>query len=310
MKTFKFLTNSIEFESKGLKGEREYYVKGYISTDEIDRANEVVTREAMKSMVEQIKAGSVKLDIEHSTFTGENDIPVGKILDAGIDENGVWVKCTLNKAHSRFNEYWKSIKDGFLDAFSIAYKPLEIAKDVINGTEITLLKAVELLNVAITGNPVCRTAKMTESFYKSLKYINEYKSEEDAKMTEEVKPTDAPVADVKEVKEEVKEEIKEEPKEEVKEEITEKPKEEVKEEPVKEEVKEEPKEEVKEVNPLDTIKSLQGDIAELKSSNDKLEAELKDLNSRIQKPVLKARANTEIKSEDIPAKKHNPLDMI
>ena len=297
MKTFKFVTNKLTHETIGLKGERNYFVTGYISTDEIDRANEVVTREAMKSMVEQIKAGNVKLDIEHSTFTGENDIPVGKIVDAGIDEKGVWVKCTLNKAHSRFNEYWKSISDGFLDAFSIAYKPLEIAKEVVNGVTVTLLKAVELLNVAITGNPICRTATMTESFYKSLKYINEnVKSEEDNNMAEEeIIETIAPV--VEEVKEEVTEvpaETKEEPKEEVKEEVEE-----------VEEVTEKPK-----VNPLDTIKSLKDEMAELKSVNEKLVASVKAIEERIKKPVLKAIANTQIKTSDIPVKEQNPLDML
>ena len=290
MKTFKFNTNTIEFNTVGLKGERDYYVTGYISTDEIDRANDVVTREAMKSMVSQIKAGSVKLDIEHSTFTGEADIPVGKIIDAGIDEKGVWVKCTLNKAHSRFNEYWKSIKNGFLDAFSIAYKPLEIVKDIIDGVEVTLLKAVELLNVAITGNPICRSATMTESFYKSLKYINEnLKSEEIQMVEEEIKPIEEVVETTPEVVEEVKEEVVEE----------------VKEEPV-EEVKEEPT-----VNPLDSIKSLNSEVAKLKAMNKNLEDKYNELSDKIKKPILKSVINTEpILKNKQTQQIVNPLDRI
>jgi len=204
MKSFKFLTNSLEHEVVGLKGEREYYVTGHISTDEIDRSNEVVTREAMNEMVVQIKAGNVKLDVEHSTFMGENDIPVGKIVDAGIDEQGVWVKCVLNKAHNRFNEYWQSIKSNFLDAFSIAYKVKDYAEEVVNGVKVTLLKSIELLNVAITGNPVNRGAKMTESFYKSLKYIEENKIKGETIMVDENVESPAPVAEpVVEPKQEV-----------------------------------------------------------------------------------------------------------
>jgi len=112
--TLKFMTNSMMYEEVGMKSGKEYYVTGYISTSEIDRANEIVTRDAMKSMVTQIKNGNIKLDIDHSTFTGENDIPVGKIVDAGLDAKGVWVKCVVNKHHSKFGEIWKSIRDGFL----------------------------------------------------------------------------------------------------------------------------------------------------------------------------------------------------
>lgn len=300
MKTFKFITNNVEYKSIGLKGEREYYVTGYISTDEIDRANEVVTREAMKSMVDQINSGSVKLDIEHSTFTGDNDIPVGKIVDAGIDEKGVWVKCTLNKAHSRFNEYWKSIKNGFLDAFSIAYKPLEIAKDIVNGTTVTFLKAVELLNVAITGNPICRSAKMTESFYKSLKYINENIKSEETEMVEEVKENVPVENENPEVEQE--EVVKEEPKEEVKEEVVEEPK--------KEEAIPEEKEDDK-VNPLDMIKSLQKEIAKLKSINEELNCDFKNLSDKVKKPILKSVVSdtSETKEEKIEIKR-NPLDFL
>jgi len=262
MDTFKFTTNSLTHEVVGLKGEREYYVTGHISTDEVDRAGEVVTREAMKSMVEQIKSGNVKLDIEHSTFIGENDVPVGKIIDAGMDDKGVWVKCVLNKAHSRFNEYWKSIKEGFLDAFSIAYKTLETTKEVIEGATVTMLKTLELLNVAITGNPICRGATMTESFYKSLKHM------EENNMTEE--NVEEPIA-----KPAVEEPVVEEP-------VVEEKVEEVVEEPVVEE-----KVEDKDPNPLDAIKGMQKEIASLK-------AEIEGLQKTLKKPVLKAINNTDI----------------
>lgn len=292
MKTFKFLTNNLQHEIVGLKGEREYYVTGYISTEEIDRANEVVTKEAMKEMVAQIKSGNVKLDIEHSTFTGENDIPVGKIVDAGIDEKGVWVKCTLNRAHNKFNEYWQSIKGGYLDAFSIAYKVKEYAKTIMKGIEVTLLKNIELLNIAITGNPVNTGAKMTESFYKSLKYINENQLKGEQEMNEEEKTVEKPAPEEK-VVEPKQEEVKEsEP-------VSEPEKEEPKTEPEPEKPKEEPKEEPEKeseteqkANPLDQIKSLKADNVELKADNEEIRKELKALKKEINKPVLKSVSET------------------
>jgi len=297
-KSFSFVTNYLSYEEVGTKGSKEYYVKGYISTDEVDRANEVVTREAMKSMVNQIKAGNVKLDVEHSTFQeGENDIPVGKIMDAGMDEKGLWVKCVLNKAHSKFKEVWASVKNGFLDAFSIAYKTTEFVNELVDGVNVTLLKGLELLNVAITGNPICRGAKMTESFYKSMKYINENK--EVKNMTEEnveSKPeAEAEAPKEEEAKEEVKEEVQEEKPEEVKEE--EKPAE-VGEEAPKEEVEEE------KPQPLDEIKSL------MKKEIASLKAEVKALKKELAKPQMKGVAQTDIAEvkEEINIK--SPMQMI
>lgn len=301
-KTFSFITNSMNYEEIGSKSDKEYYVKGYISTDEVDRANEVVTREAMNGMVSQIKAGNVKLDIEHSTFAGDNDIPVGRIVDAGMDDKGVWVKCTLNRHHSKFGEIWKSIKDGFLDAFSIAYKVTNTAREVINGTQVTLLKGLELLNVAITGNPVCRGARMSESFYKSLKYNVEVKND---KMVDEIVETPAPV--VEEVKEEPKVEAVVEPEtEEVIEEKAEKKVVEPKVEETPEEKKkkkEDDKEDSSEPRPLDTIKSMNKEIAELK-------AEVKSLNKIINKPQMKAIASTDIAEVKSEVEFHSPLQAI
>ena len=258
-KSFKFVTNFLNYEEIGSKSNKEYYVKGYISTDEIDRTHEIVTREAMSDMVTQIKNGNIKLDVEHGTFTGDADIPVGKIVDAGMNDTGLWVKCILNKAHSKFGEIWKSVKDGFLDAFSIAYKITDRATDFINGVQVTLVKGLELFNVAITGNPICRSAKMTESFYKSLKYLDEQlKSGEDNMVEPEIKQKVEPVV-------EPKVEPVVEPK--VEPEVT-------------------PKVEP-EVAPLDTIKSMQTEIAELK-------AEVKTLNKELIKPQLKAINNTDI----------------
>jgi len=274
-KSFKFVTNFLNYEEIGSKSNKEYYVKGYISTDEIDRTHEIVTREAMSDMVTQIKNGNIKLDVEHGTFTGDADIPVGKIVDAGMNDTGLWVKCILNKAHSKFGEIWKSVKDGFLDAFSIAYKITDRATDFINGVQVTLVKGLELFNVAITGNPICRSAKMTESFYKSLKYLDEQlKSGEDNMVEPEIKQKVEPVV---EPKVEPVVEPKVEPVVEPKVEPVVEPK-------VEPEVT--PKVEP-EVAPLDTIKSMQTEIAELK-------AEVKTLNKELIKPQLKAINNTDI----------------
>jgi len=296
-----FVTDKLAYETWGLKGkEQSYYVTGFISTDEVDLYNEVVTKDAMKSMMGQLSKGDVKLDVEHDTFKGQADIPIGRIVDAKmVEDDGshkIWIKASINKSHSKFQEVWKSIREGFLDAFSIAYKPLSTINKMIDGVEVRLLKTVELLNVAITGNPVNRGSKMVDSFMKS---VQQEEFTEENKMSEETKP-EAPVEE-KPPQEPVVEEVKEEPKEE--------PKEEVKEEPAKPEltldaVKEviteavagvqKQVDDVKEqiAKPLDAIKSLNKDIAELKS--------------QLEKPVLKSMQET----PQAEIKVKSPMDLL
>jgi len=170
-KAFTFFTDAVSYQEFGTKAEKNYYVTGYISTDEVDRQNEVVTREAMEEMLEQLKSGSIKLDVEHETFAGKAEVPIGRIVDARIDKKGLWIKALLNKAHDKFDSIWKSIKDGFLDAFSIAYKVKDVAEEFVNGQTRRLLKSLELLNVAVTGNPVNKGATMCDSFLKSANFF-------------------------------------------------------------------------------------------------------------------------------------------
>lgn len=163
------------------KGEKQYYVEGYISTTEKDLVNDVVTDEALDDMLEQIREHNIKIDKEHEAWNGETDVekikaktiePRGRIVEADRDEKGLKAKILLNKHRSDFENLWGSIKDGMLDAFSIAFLP-EIAKKIERGGElIRKLSKIKLLNVAFTGNPVNPGAKMVDVFTKSLDDID------------------------------------------------------------------------------------------------------------------------------------------
>ena len=130
MKVLKFLTDSIEMKTTESvnTGEKNYYVEGYISTSELDQGNDIVTIECLKDMVEQLKSGNLKIDIEHETWKKKDfaDIAVGRIIDAVLDDTRLKVVVMINKNHSRFKEVWGSLKDKFLDAFSIAFDPNNI----------------------------------------------------------------------------------------------------------------------------------------------------------------------------------------
>jgi len=159
---------------------------------------------------------------------------VAKIVEAKVDDRGLWVKCMLNKNSPKYKALWGSIKDGFINAFSIAFQPLRTVEKSIGDVTVRLIEELKLLNVAFTGAPVNKGATMTEFGMKSvmLKAIN------DSEINGE--QVIVPKSLITKLLEEKDMEEKQEPVVEEVQEVIEEAVEEVKEEPVVEEVKEEP----------------------------------------------------------------------
>lgn len=180
---YSFNSNSMNYEIIEIKGEKRFFITGHIATGEIDLLNEVVTENGMESMLNQIKQKSIKLDFDHEAFR-ENPtiIPVGKIIDARIDSKGLWIKAELNSASPKFKALWKSIKRGFVDAFSIAFKPIKTTMKTIDGVAVKLLDDLKLLNVALTGVPINQGARIENVMMKALNNMDEVKTMEEEKI--------------------------------------------------------------------------------------------------------------------------------
>jgi HK97 family phage prohead protease len=286
---FTFFTDSFSFgiETKGR--DKIPYITGYVSTPDIDLYNDVVTSECLDDMLTQVKSGNVKLDIDHEAWRERSTkIPIGKIVDAHRDVKGLWIKAILNRHSPAFKAAWNSIKEGFLDAFSIAYRPMKTVDEVVNGVKARLLEKVELLNVAITGNPVNPECKMQSVFVKSIESIRdseevETMNEKDEKISPDPKAEAPPEA-----------KAEEEPKKE-EEKAEEKPEEKPPEEKPEEKPAEEKKEESEEAKSLASLK-------EKVEAQDKRIAELKAM---LEKPVLKAQV--EEKSVELPEAEIKPV---
>lgn len=290
MKTqnYTFSTDDCFWEVVETKSGKRHYITGYISTKDVDLYNELVTENAMKQMLQSLKSKIIKLDVDHEVFRGNpNAIPVGKIVEAEYDGYGVKVKAELNSASPAFKDVWGSIKNGFIDAFSIAYKTLDSVTKTIEGKTVKLLNSIDLLNVALTGNPVNSSCKMTSVFTKSLEDLNQI--QEENKMTEEKQ-------DVSEIQEEAVEEDTVVVEEEV---IV------VDEEVVAEEEK--PLEEKIEVEEKAILKKQEEDLVstetfntELKSRDEKiveLEKTIAELKAFVEKPQLKSKVEETPKVE-------------
>ena len=172
-----------------IKGEEHLFVEGDISTNDIDLVDDIMTKECQESMQKQILERNMKLDIEHEAFKGETHeekeisktkIPAGKLVDATVKNLGNERYSTRVKGEiNRFNPNYKGIKgnllEKYLDAFSVAFLPIDISYKEIDGKTIRFLNDVKLLNVALTGNPCNTKAQLVEIFTKSMDAVEDYK---------------------------------------------------------------------------------------------------------------------------------------
>lgn len=230
---FIFNTSPISLEETEIKGEKKDFLKGFISTDDIDLVNDIVTQKCLDSMINQLKSRTVKLDFEHESFRGETDldmavnktkIPLGKRVDWQRKANGVEVTWELNPTWKQVNSKGDIVRDykdikfnlknGFFDGFSIAYIPTLTEEAMIDGKSIRLLNDLNLLNVALTGNSINPKASVLEIFAKSLNYLKDkdhnHTSDKLTKLKENKMSEDTQKQDQAKPEETSKEESKEE----------------------------------------------------------------------------------------------------
>jgi len=177
---FKFYSQGrLACTESNLKGVKKYYIQGYASTVEKDLAGEVINESAQISMLRQFRNRNITIDVEHEEWY-DNDgkqldkpksqmIPVAKVIEAKKDAKGTWVKAELNTNIDRFKEIWGSIKDGFLNAFSIGFFPISQMGNVISDLNI--------VNLTLTGTPVNTGATFTPVLKSAVAYLKTIEKE-------------------------------------------------------------------------------------------------------------------------------------
>jgi len=305
MKQGIFTLNShpISFGEIEKKGEKNFFIEGFISTSDKDLVDDIVTERALNSMIEQLKSRVIKLDFEHESFRGESEIemeinktriPLGKASDFArikdAEKNGILVRWDVNPTWKKFdekgnvvmdfNEIRFNVENGYYDAFSIAFIPTKDTTMIKDGNKIRLLDDLNLLNVALTGNPINPKASVTEVFMKSLDYLEKNNSSQN-KIKKEVKMSE----------EEKKDEANKKPTDESNESTEES----------KEESDSEAKEESDENNSEESEaeKKSEKSRIEVKSRLEKIEKRLDSIEKAINKPIQKA------KSEQAPTQKQD-----
>ena len=268
-KSFLF-SEGLEIKSEG----ENFFVEGVASTSNPDLGNDVVSESALMQMADQINAAAdtnpISLGYDHTELLGgkPNTVPLGHLCKAWVENSKLFIKGTINKALSVFNEAKSALERKDLNAYSIEYiaDPKRTRYEVISGVKHRMIDGLKLIGMALTGRPMNKDSYA--SFY--VKHLvggfNEDINIEVKEMVEEEK---AP----KEKKEEVKEEV-ESPKEEA---------------PAEETKKVEEEKPVKEDEKVD-VKSMVD--AEIKRRLDSLEVK--------NKPKLNDEPKFEAKSEETP----------
>ena len=189
---FTYQTDGFQWSEVNLKGVKKYYIEGYISTIDVDDYNEVVTMKAQEQILRACKQRIISetpitMDIEHEEFyKGEqvlkkpknSKIPVAKIVHAEMKSKGVWVKAEINTDSGRFNKVWKSIKNGYLHSFSVAFATLKSITKMADGVQQRFIDTLNLVNVTLTGSPVNPNATFQVTMKAALNSMGENNMEQ------------------------------------------------------------------------------------------------------------------------------------
>lgn len=179
------------------KGKKRFFIKGDFSNTEKDLVNDICTPNCIKSMVNQLKSRSVKLDFEHDTLRGSSNLdkeanktilPLGKAIDADVKDGDI-AEATweLNEDYKKFDgkgnvvlnikDIKSNIKSGMLDAFSIGYIPTKTHMDTKDGEQVRMLDDVKIITIALTGSPINTTSQVRSVFVKSMTAFEEFEKE-------------------------------------------------------------------------------------------------------------------------------------
>jgi len=169
---FRFFTKNVEYCEKSVKGkEKGFYVRGYASTSDIDRQDEVVTREALKKAEKDLMK-STTVFFEHNYSK-----PIGKITNAYLDEKGLFIEAYISKTLPNIRTL---IEEGILNKFSIGGRVTETEPifDGNLGKEVVKILGIELFEVSLVGVPANNEAAVVDYVIKSaLKKAGVIKSE-------------------------------------------------------------------------------------------------------------------------------------
>jgi HK97 family phage prohead protease len=155
--------------AKTLDKDGEMFIQGLASTDAIDRAGDIIARDAWTKNggLDNFKNNPIIL------FNHDPNQPIGTATSIEVTERGLEIKARISKAAGKVYEL---IKDGVLGAFSVSFMIKDA--DYIEETGGLKIKDAELYENSVVSIPCNQTA--TFSLAKSFESDEDY---EDFKKT-------------------------------------------------------------------------------------------------------------------------------
>ena len=136
-----FINSAFTVKDNSPSAKDSIFIEGYASTNDIDRAGDVVPVAVWEKGIKNYLKNPIIL-----AYHDHND-PVGRVVQHKVDSKGLWVKARISSASKIFN----LVKDNVLTAFSIGFKVLDASYDSV--TEIFSIKELELVEISIVSVP-------------------------------------------------------------------------------------------------------------------------------------------------------------
>lgn len=141
-------------------------LKGYASTTDKDRTDDIITLGALtKAKDDLIQQGSRTVFFNH-----DRSKPIGKVLTTSLDQKGLIVEALISKAKS-VDDYWIQIKEGVLNSLSIGgrFKKVQVERDEEGKVIAFKVLELELMEVSVVGIPMNPKAGIFSAVEKSFR---------------------------------------------------------------------------------------------------------------------------------------------
>jgi len=161
--SFKMLI-PIEKQYDEMTGKLAYF-GGIASNSDVDRDNERISSSVLQKMAEDLKINSTVF------FNHKHDeLPIGKVVEAWVENNNLKVKIMPSKAKA-CEDIITQVAEGVLKSFSIGgkVKKAETVYDQKSGRNIKEIKDLDLYEVSVVGVPANPGASIGDFISKAFK---------------------------------------------------------------------------------------------------------------------------------------------
>lgn len=117
------------------------YIEGYASTNDVDRAGDIVPTGVWEEGMKNYLNNPIIL-AQH-----DHDDPIGRMVQHKIDAKGLWIKARISAAA----EIFSLVKDEVVTAFSIGFRVLDAEYNA--ATELFVIKKLELIEISVVSVP-------------------------------------------------------------------------------------------------------------------------------------------------------------